>query len=164
MCKQNPENSSNSHSKTSITDNDVTLKENIDELENNDIIESEEQDSKSKSNQLKLENIKGILDEKSIKIEKLESDFKCLKDTVGKLSDHNRAWFAIKIATVIGTFAILIGSTIGLFTLFFSFHSRVDQIYQYFLLEQSNQYNVDSENVETKTNETTKIQSQNENP
>lgn len=164
MREQNPEDGSNSHSKISLTDNDAILKENINELENNDITESEEQDSGSKSSQLKLENIKGILDEKSIKIEKLESDFKCLKDTVGKLSDHNRAWFAIKIATVIGTFAILIGGTIGILTLFFSFHSRVDQIYQYFLPERSNQYNVDSENVETKTNETTRIQSQSKIP
>ena len=163
MRKQNPEDGSNSHSKISMTDNDAILKENIDELGKDDIIELEEQDSKSKSNQLKLENIKGILDEKSIKIEKLESDFKCLKDTVGNLSDHNRAWFAIKIATVIGTFAILIASTIGIFTLFFSFHSRVDQIYQYFLPERFDQYNVDSENVETKP-KPTKIQSQSKTP
>lgn len=152
MRKQNPEDDSNSHSEISMTDNDAILKENIDELRKGDI--SEEQDSKSKSNQLKLENIKGILDEKSINIEKLESDFKYLKDTVGNLGDHNRAWYAIKIATAIGTFAILIGSTIGIFTLFFSFHSRVDQIYQYFLPERSDQYNVDSENVETKPKST----------
>ena len=157
MRKQNLEDGSNSHSKISMTDNDAILKENIDELGKDDIIELEEQDSKYKSNQLKLENIKGVLDEKSIKIEKLETDFKCLKDTVGKLNNNNRAWLAIKVAAIIGIFA-----------LFFSFHNRVDNVHGR-IDNFGNQVNEihqilkdqESRRIETKT---TKIQSQSKTP
>lgn len=135
MCIQKPEDDSNSHPETLTTDD--TLKEYIDELENEDITESEENDYES-NRKLTLSNFKDTLDEKSQKIEVLETDFKNIKSKVTKLSDDNRAWLAIKIAVSIGVSAILISTIIGMFALFFSFHGRIDLIYQHLFPDQSN--------------------------